>query len=377
MSSNKELKRKIIDAADSVRQKFKMLKFGEAEEISTLNKIFNPIAKPLKELKEELIIQHTNNNTSNQTLPVSGTKNEVKVEPEPEIGYKLPVDENEEEELGVIRKSYGRSGNRKTMEFIRNMQQLDDIIKDSDKETPEHNPTTSMPSLSYQKTEEDSITKKYSPGALEEYLSQYPTISRDYICNLLEGKEKVDNIYGPRFDVESNKFSIGNQEMLILHNGNIKVGDHQYPGTKGLYDLIFLKNPKGYTKEEQDYYQHITLFTNIAYKGYNTLNDVERSKHNKWKYIIKPAIHPVTSPTITNIRELRSNSKTRPNPSTSTGHGMNLYNSKPIEYVYWDDINELVSRLGLLHASVMAGNNSHINEIRSIEEELREVGVIY
>lgn len=43
-----------------------------------------------------------------------------------------------------------------------------------------------------------------------------------------------------------------------------------------------------------------------------------------------------------------------------------------IDYVHWDDPNELVDRLRLILASQAAGNNSHTNEINSIIEELRE-----
>ena len=47
------------------------------------------------------------------------------------------------------------------------------------------------------------------------------------------------------------------------------------------------------------------------------------------------------------------------------------------QYVYWDDPNELVHRLQLLHMSRLAGNTSANNEISSIEEELRERKLIY
>ncbi len=46
--------------------------------------------------------------------------------------------------------------------------------------------------------------------------------------------------------------------------------------------------------------------------------------------------------------------------------------------MYWDDINELVERLYLLHGSVKDGNDSPLvkNEILNIEEELREANII-
>ena len=48
-----------------------------------------------------------------------------------------------------------------------------------------------------------------------------------------------------------------------------------------------------------------------------------------------------------------------------------------LDYVYWDDPNELVDRLQLLTAERSAGNPSHVNDIHSIIEELREAGYIY
>jgi hypothetical protein len=52
------------------------------------------------------------------------------------------------------------------------------------------------------------------------------------------------------------------------------------------------------------------------------------------------------------------------------------YNSNNIDYVYWDDPNELVDRLRLLMASTEAGNTSLNNEQLSIIKELIETGVI-
>ena len=54
-----------------------------------------------------------------------------------------------------------------------------------------------------------------------------------------------------------------------------------------------------------------------------------------------------------------------------------ITNSNPIEYVHWDDPNELVDCLRLLDAAQAAGNNNHNNEIISIIEELRETKTIY
>ena len=60
--------------------------------------------------------------------------------------------------------------------------------------------------------------------------------------------------------------------------------------------------------------------------------------------------------------------------STHSGTGlipeyMTHQENKNIDYIYWDDPNELVDRLRLILASQAAGNPSHNNEILSIIEE--------
>lgn len=51
-------------------------------------------------------------------------------------------------------------------------------------------------------------------------------------------------------------------------------------------------------------------------------------------------------------------------------------NNKNNSYTHWDDPNELVDRLRLLVASKSAGHSGHTNEILSIVEELREAHII-
>jgi len=44
-------------------------------------------------------------------------------------------------------------------------------------------------------------------------------------------------------------------------------------------------------------------------------------------------------------------------------------NDNKIDYVHWDDSNELVNRLWLLESSLQADHNAHDNETLSIIEE--------
>lgn len=67
---------------------------------------------------------------------------------------------------------------------------------------------------------------------------------------------------------------------------------------------------------------------------------------------------------------------------TKAGSGIEkffkIYTKSPVEYVYWNDVNELKERLLLLLGEYEAGNDSpqiH-NEIMNIIEELREENII-
>ena len=52
-----------------------------------------------------------------------------------------------------------------------------------------------------------------------------------------------------------------------------------------------------------------------------------------------------------------------------------IYDDNKINYIHWDDPNEIVNCLRLLEASRQAGHNGHNNEILIIEE-LCEAGLI-
>ena len=70
-----------------------------------------------------------------------------------------------------------------------------------------------------------------------------------------------------------------------------------------------------------------------------------------------------------------SNNIMLPERENAISHFMTVTDNK-VDYVHWDDPNELVDRLRLLEASRQAGNNSHDNEFLSIIEELCEAGLI-
>ena len=87
-------------------------------------------------------------------------------------------------------------------------------------------------------------------------------------------------------------------------------------------------------------------------KGYNPGAPVSSNRHSKYTKIIKPLFQ-------------------------IGGDGLRQVTGNKIDYVYWNDPNELVNRLRLLWLSRIAGNTNVHNEIESIIEELRECKIIY
>ena len=85
---------------------------------------------------------------------------------------------------------------------------------------------------------------------------------------------------------------------------------------------------------------------------------------NKFNHIITPMFN-ITSKTEDSIKD-----GSLPRYKIAKEH-------TALDYVYWDDPNELVDRLHLLTAERSAGIPCHVNEIHSIIEELREAGYIY
>ncbi|XP_044012198.1 uncharacterized protein LOC122855073 [Aphidius gifuensis] len=161
----------------------------------------------------------------------------------------------------------------------------------------------------------------------------------------------------------SGEYKIGNAELLF-ENNNIIVADETYEITQGLLELLFMKSPEKtkVTQIDEKNYAQILLNTNAHLRYHNSKNTVKNSASQKYITFILPHM------------------------KSTQHHGSGLLptnmiiqskNQSKVNYVYWDNPNELVDRLRLLVASRTAGNPSHDNEIMSIIEELREANIIH
>jgi len=188
-------------------------------------------------------------------------------------------------------------------------------------------------------------------------------LDQEYIGEFLSGGGKnkiIDTVYGVRLDkdgimmLDSKKFDVDSSDHIIIDGV-------RYAGTPGLYELIFKKLPDYdvYTEDDKRKYKSILLVTNaqLHRRNYTEHSHLRSNRGYKYRYVITPL-----------LKDESMIGKGLPRVMT--------LNDNAIDYVHWDDPNELVDCMRLLEASHQAGHNTHDNEMLSIIEELREAGII-
>lgn len=367
ISSEIELKRKLIDATEAVRRKFDSLKHSQSENKLTLEKIYEPITKPLKhlsDLTEESVKKSTTHpmilpsSTRNRSISASSGKSKAAAKTSKDDDDDLHVDDDYDDD--------------------------DDMTDDSKVISMETPPLTSPSSMA-----------SYSPSFSGP--SHYLSSAHVRYLKLDKGKDKYDTKYGVRIDpTDGTTTLMGNAEIrfsgdkIEIWRGNRELA--KYNGSKELYDLIFLKRPTVFYKAstndvDVNAYREILHLTNAPYKNYDSQNELSGSTLKKYVEIIRPLMqqrHQYNIPEGERAAAVvdAPSSRTTRAKSKHSGRGVGLgsrklfSNNRSFEYVYWNRPKELVDRLRLLWASKMAGHTGHDNEIISILEELKEEGII-
>jgi len=168
----------------------------------------------------------------------------------------------------------------------------------------------------------------------------------------------MDRMYGVYLDKDG--MMLGSKQFDLDKANNIIIDGVRYIGTLGLYELIFKRIPDDVicTEEDKQKYKSMLLTTNTHRYNHDPHGRVRANKGYKYKHVIAPLMST----------ESKKSGKGLPRAMT--------LNDNAIDYVHWDDSNELVDRLRLLEALRQTGHNAHDNEMLSIIEELREAGII-
>lgn len=320
-TSNAEtIKKSLIKARAVIKKKFQELHNHRTTFDRQINEEYKPIIDPLK-----IIAKKAKEEENELRKP----KGEIKQDPE--------------EPASIYKTANRRSHKKKNVRFNK----------------PYRSNIPTMRGISPLPTDEsdsDDLSFHSVPNSLEESLGEQ-----------VSAKTPQNSNYG--FYMSDNRLQLGKDEVKVIDNRYFVKGK-SFAITNGLTDLLLRENPQQYSKADLKAYKSMLTLTS-AHKTDCKKNGAIRRNPNSAKYndVIKKLFPIRQSP---RLRRTKSGGCIK-KPQTD----FKVVNrAKEMNYTYWDDPNELVNRLRLLHASQSAGHTGHDNEIISIIEELREAKII-
>lgn len=322
---SKRLISDIQSISDSIRQKHRALKRGILETESVLEKTFKPVVDPLKTLTKQLVkkvdVDESRLEDGNDDYEGTNVSHET---PQKKRRASFTTPSTRNDELP------------RTPDFLQTY-------------TVAETPTSAR----------EYLTTPQGRREGEDLLNRLPmgVLAKEYIRRLITDTNRlIDYTYGPHY--EGDTLMIGDSKVEFDMN-DIIVNGIRYTGTQGLYELIFMKTPDVtyYRQNDLDAYKSILIATNAHRQRYQADGKVNSNKGYKYRNIISKLFGKIGGGVDVDTTWLNTNNSS-------------------IEYVHWNDPNELVDRLRLLIASERAGHTGHNNEIVSIIEELREAGIV-
>lgn len=314
----------IHSLSESIRQKHSALKRGIAETTSTLQKTFRPLVEPLTSLTKKL---------------------GEKTEKERVLLEENTMDTNGEDikPVSTPRKLIPRSVSDVSINTPR-FQQTHTVS-----ETPD------SPADVYLSTPEG---RREGLEMLERF--PYGMVAKEYMKRFItDTSNTIDHTYGPR--MEGDTVMIGDGTLEFDKN-DLYIKGTRYTGTQGLYELIFMKKPdrEYFSQNDMNAYKSILISTNAHRQRYKPDKQINSNSSYKYRTIIRNLFPRGGKMSVGNEFLM----------------GKLASGNDAVEYMHWNDVNELVERLRLLIASQRSGHTGHNNEIVSIIEELREARVI-
>lgn len=358
LQRKKDILRQLVKARDAVRRKYNLLKFGRENFEKIVGETFKPIVNPL----QELVTVSSSSKAKKKNL------NTVKLE---NISLDKAVDTSPVEinKLGnILDEETAKSSvetNKLDLEKTYSPNStLDETFKYNDHNENDIKQINRAETTFETAGSEDEENDKTSTPTLPLNNKHMSMLDPRYNKNL-------DKIYGVR--KEQGGLMIGNTP-ITFEDKYIHVNDVRYAKTKGLLDLLISKRPNlsFITSTDLHNYKEILQVSSVHKKKFDPNESLRTHNSIKFNDFISPLFATI-SPNV---------NKTQPRKFPKKGgkllprYKIARRNTR-MDYVYWDDPNELVDRLRLLMAERSAGNPSHTNEIHSIIEELREAGYIY
>ncbi|KAG5886002.1 hypothetical protein JTB14_018419 [Gonioctena quinquepunctata] len=235
-----QLKRKLVEATESVRKKFKSIKSRHVEDKLELEKFHEPVMKPLQAL--------TTLKKQNVT-PTNAPGSE---------DNSVNTENNKINHVGAF--PFGH---------------LDSLL---------NTPSPSVASTRWEESGSDD----------------YSYIIRSYMKGLKNAGKEFDPQYGVRIDPTTEKTYIGNVEIrftdkeISLWDDNARIAT--FNGGPELYELIFLRLPQAalhsrMKTEDLQSYKNILIDSKAAYKDYNPRKGLKNNSTRKFVEIIAPLLN--------------------------------------------------------------------------------------
>lgn len=166
-------------------------------------------------------------------------------------------------------------------------------------------------------------------------------------------KRKNSHVFGAR--IENNALKIGSSELIFDDSDNIIINNKVFKGTPGLFELVFNTNPKQFSKKDLSNFKNICMETNVHRINYSQNKPIYRNTSKKYKHIILRLFPPRKKKSVSEI---------------------NLKTANQSDVLYYNDINDLVDRMRLLHDVKNAGHTGVDNEMIALVNELKRRNVI-
>lgn len=323
MSTEQQLKEQIIKSAEIVKRKVKQMRNFEIDSNNAIETMLKPITEPLRNIaaKNDLIqnsqeFRHTAKRVKRNNSEAGST--------------------NFHESMKSEKDNFNQFDN---CELNSEHSEIDDNTEDQNESSSESSIDKDESGYSFKSLESDGCNW---------------SLSSEAFC---------DVPYGAWLD--RGKLKIGNMRLNVMPDKFLIAGS-TYDKTRGLHELLFKKIPnlKVITENDLEKYKQILTETNAHRRNFSPKKPIKSNKGSKYLNIIRPLFKHDKVHTSTE--------------SLVQGSGLSFMKQvKPnVDFVYWDDPNELVERLKLLIASRDAGNTGLDNDIISIIEELHESGYI-
>lgn len=342
----------IVSTSKHLRKKFKNLREELNRSDEELQRTLRPITEPLYQLTSHLM-KPMKEEPQQEDLISKSVKKE----------YEDKLTTNGADETSYVELEQGPSSStplrHKQLSIEKKFGSDNDDDDDEESEEEKTKLTTSRMQEILKSTPEG---RKILQSRLQ--LFQLGPLISPYMEKYITGDtEDMDTRYGIRM-LPQGGMTIGNSKVTVTKD-IITIGgekNKQYKGTPGLYQLLFLKEPRGYNQKDLEVYKEIVELTNTHRQHYSKEKPLASNRGLKYKNIISPLFKP---------KESLASTKGK------SGKGYNWMQEGETVYEHWDDPNELIDRLRLLLASTSSGHKGHQNEINSIIEELREANIIY